>query len=64
LILRQQPDVARRKAPQRLVVSNLNRLIFASLNRFAAAVLGALVIDGTINCAGKSACHEASGLCI
>ena len=42
--LRHQPNVLQRKAPKRLVFSNFDRLVFASLCRLAPGVLNALVI--------------------
>jgi hypothetical protein len=41
--LRHQLNVLRRKAPKRLVFSNFDRLVFASLYRIAPDVLNALV---------------------
>ena len=42
--LRHQLNVLRRKAPNRLVFSNFDRLVFASLYRLVPDVLNALVI--------------------
>src|SRR5215831_2398809 len=42
--LRHQLNVLRRKAPKRLVFSDFDRLVFASLYRIAPDVLNALVI--------------------
>jgi hypothetical protein len=42
--LRHQLNVLRRKAPKRLVFSNFDRLIFASLYRLAPGILNALLI--------------------
>jgi hypothetical protein len=44
LMLRHQLNVLRRKAPKRLVFSNFDRFVFASLYRIAPGVLNALVI--------------------
>src|SRR5262245_59304099 len=44
LILRHQLNVLRRKPPKRLVFSNIDRLVFASLYRMAPDVLHALKI--------------------
>jgi hypothetical protein len=44
LTLRHQLNVLRRKSPKRLVFTNFDRLIFASLYRIAPNVLNALVI--------------------
>src|SRR5499427_1911280 len=44
LTLRHQLNVLRRKAPKRLVFSNVDRLIFAGLYRLALGILNALVI--------------------
>ena len=44
LTLRHQLNVLRRKAPKRLVFSNFDRFIFASLYRIAPDILNALVI--------------------
>jgi hypothetical protein len=42
--LRHQLNVLRRKAPKRLVFSNFDRLVFASLYRLAPGILNTLVI--------------------
>ena len=44
LTLRHQLNVLRRKAPQRLNFSNIDRLVFAGLYRLAPSVLDALKI--------------------
>ncbi len=44
LTLRHQLNVLRRKSPKRLTFSNLDRLVFASLYRFAPRVMNALAI--------------------
>jgi hypothetical protein len=44
LALRHQLIVLRRKAPKRLVFSNFDRLVFASLYRLAPGILNALLI--------------------
>jgi hypothetical protein len=44
LMLRHQLNVLQRKAPKRLVFSNFDRLVFASLYRIAPDVLNALAI--------------------
>jgi hypothetical protein len=44
LTLRHQLNVLRRKAPKRLVFSNFDRLVFASLYRLAPGILNALLI--------------------
>jgi hypothetical protein len=44
VMLRYQLNVLRRKAPKRLVFSNLDRLVFASLYRLAPGILNTLVI--------------------
>jgi len=44
LMLRHQLNVLQRKAPKRLVFSNFDRFVFASLYRIAPDVLNALVI--------------------
>jgi transposase InsO family protein len=44
LVLRHQLNVMRRKAPRRVAFSNLDRLVFTGLYRFAPAVLDALKI--------------------
>jgi hypothetical protein len=42
--LRHQLNVLQRKAPKRLSLTNFDRLVFASLYRFAPGVLNAMVI--------------------
>jgi hypothetical protein len=44
VMLRHQLNVLRRKAPKRLVFSNFDRLVFASLYRLAPGILNTLVI--------------------
>src|SRR6478735_3762772 len=44
LTLRHQLNVLRRKSPQRLTFSNIDRLVFAGLYRLAPGVLDALKI--------------------
>jgi hypothetical protein len=44
LTLRHQLNVLRRKAPQRLTFSSIDRLVFAGLYRLALGVLDALKI--------------------
>src|SRR5258708_35092772 len=44
LTLRHQLNVLRRKSPQRLTLSSIDRLVFAGLYRLAPRVLGALKI--------------------
>src|SRR4029077_8627487 len=44
LTLRHQLNVLRRKSPQRLSFSNIDRLVFAGLYRLAPGMLGALAI--------------------
>jgi hypothetical protein len=44
LVLRHQLNVLRRKSPKRLVFSNFDRLVFASLYRIAPRIVTALVI--------------------
>src|SRR5215813_9213282 len=44
LTLRHQLNVLQRKAPKRLVFSNFDRLVFASLYRLAPGIVNALVI--------------------
>jgi len=44
LTLRHQLNVLRRKSPKRLTFSNFDRLVFASLYRFAPRVMNALAI--------------------
>jgi hypothetical protein len=44
LTLRHQLTVLRRKSPKRLVFSNFDRLVFASLYRVAPRIVHALVI--------------------
>jgi hypothetical protein len=43
--LRHQLNMLGRKAPRRLVFSNFDRLVFASLYRLVPVILNALVID-------------------
>jgi hypothetical protein len=44
LTLRHQLNVLRRKSPQRLIFSSIDRLVFAGLYRLAPGMLDALVI--------------------
>ena len=44
LVLRHQLNVLRRKSPKRLVFSNFDRLVFASLYRIVPRIVNALVI--------------------
>jgi len=44
LTLRHQLNVLRRKSPKRLVFSNFDRLVFASLSRIVPRIMNALVI--------------------
>src|SRR5258705_5056073 len=44
LMLRHQLNVLRRKSPQRLTLSSIDRLVFAGLYRLAPGVLDALKI--------------------
>jgi hypothetical protein len=44
LVLRQQINVLRRKSPKRVVLSNVDRLVFVGLYRFGPGVLDALAI--------------------
>jgi hypothetical protein len=44
LTVRHQPNVLRRKSPKRLVFSNIDRLVFASLYRIVPRIVNALVI--------------------
>jgi len=44
LVLRHQLNVLRRKSPKRLALGNIDRLVFARLNRVAPGILDALKI--------------------
>jgi hypothetical protein len=44
LTVRHQLNVLRRKSPKRLVFSNIDRLVFASLYRIVPRIVNALVI--------------------
>ena len=46
LVLRHQLNVLRRKSPKRLVLSNLDRLLFVWLSRLVPTTLEALMVVG------------------